>query len=147
MTSHVIAHQDDLATLKSFLQENRLPVADISGNTGQFVLYRGDDGNMIGTGGLEYYGNYALLRSVAVAPGFRGHHYGQAIVDDLMQRAKASNVRAVYLLTETAKPFFEKLGFNVSTREQAPPEIQASTEFSTVCPVSATLMCMTDLRH
>jgi len=46
----------------------------------------------------------------------------------------------MYLLTTTAEAFFELLGFRRIERHAAPPEIQRSAEFSSLCPSSATVM-------
>ena len=46
----------------------------------------------------------------------------------------------VYVLTETAAPFFATLGFLSVAREAAPPEIAATQQFSALCPAGAKLM-------
>ena len=142
MTYWPVKNEDDLESLKAFLKENALPADDIRLEGNQFAIYRDSAGKMVGTGGLEFYGDYCLLRSVAVAPGYRGTGLGKEIVKDLISRAEVKSVWSISLLTETAQPFFEKLGFETVLREKAPKEIQASSEFSTVCPVSAVLMSL-----
>ena len=49
-------------------------------------------------------------------------------------------MRALYLLTTTAVPFFERMGFAAIDRAEAPPAIAATREFATYCPESAVLM-------
>jgi arsenate reductase (thioredoxin) len=44
------------------------------------------------------------------------------------------------LLTETAEIFFARKGYHTVDRKDAPAEIQASSEFSHLCPSSAVLM-------
>jgi amino-acid N-acetyltransferase len=83
-----------------------------------------------------------LLRSIAVVTEYRGKHFGKAIVEDLIRRAEGRSQLSVSLLTETAPSFFEGLGFRKLPREDAPVEIKSSSEFSSVCPVSAVYMSM-----
>ncbi len=77
---------------------------------------------------------------MAVDEPLRGKSIGKKIVDDLVSRAKEHTVREVYLLTETAHDYFVKRGFSDIARENVPLEVKASTEFSSVCPVSASVM-------
>jgi len=139
---HPVTNQEDLDTLKSFLKENKLPFEDVRLEGNQFFLYY-DGGKIVGCGGLEFYGDYCLLRSVAVANEFRGYGLGKEIVEDLISRAEDKNVRSISLLTETAEKFFEKnFEFKKRSRDDAPKEIKGSSEFSTVCPVSAAFMTL-----
>ncbi len=46
----------------------------------------------------------------------------------------------VFLLTETAEPFFVRFGFERVSREEAPPQLRASEEFRCLCPESAAFM-------
>jgi amino-acid N-acetyltransferase len=45
------------------------------------------------------------------------------------------------LLTQTAEPFFARLGYSVVDRVYVPDEVKASAEFRSLCPAAAT--CMT----
>lgn len=129
-----------LGDLRAFLQASGLPKDDLVLENSVFLVSRDGDGNIIASGGFETYGPYALLRSVAIAPLLRNMGFGVLIVGELLAQAKKKQVSKVYLLTETAEVFFAKLGFERVGREDAPSEIKASTEFSSVCPVSAVLM-------
>jgi arsenate reductase (glutaredoxin) len=46
-------------------------------------------------------------------------------------------VRELILLTETAAPFFARLGYQPAARESMPPEVQATGEFASLCPSTA----------
>ena len=129
----------ELEDLKTFLILSKLPCDDIDLRGNQFFLYY-IGGALAGCGGLEFHGRHVLLRSVAVAPELRGKRYGIAIVEDLIKKAKSESTSSISLLTETAPSFFEKLGFTKVPRDNAPQEIKASSEFSSVCPVSAVFM-------
>jgi len=143
LTSYPVVDGEDLLLLKSFLKDNRLPFDDIQLEGNLFFLYM-DGGTIAGCGGLEFYGDdYCLLRSVAVAKEFRGDGYGKEIVQDLISRATVRSLRSISLLTESAEKFFENhFEFKKQARENAPTEIKASSEFSSVCPVSAAYMTL-----
>ena len=97
----------------------------------------------MGAGGLERYGTDGLLRSVVVAPGERGQGYGTALCAALEKRAGEGGVQTLYLLTTTAAPFFEACGYDPVPRDGVPTPIRESTEFTELCPDSATAMAKT----
>ena len=90
--------------------------------------------------GLERYGDVALLRSLVVASERMGRGIGKGLVAAAEALAAKLQVRSIYLLTTTAADFFESRGFRRIRREQAPPQIQSTQEFSSLCPASAVLM-------
>jgi amino-acid N-acetyltransferase len=49
-------------------------------------------------------------------------------------------VETLYLLTTTAAPFFERYGYGAVAREEVPRPIRDTTEFTDLCPASATCM-------
>ena len=51
--------------------------------------------------------------------------------------AAAHRVQAIYLLTTTAEAFFERLGYRRVDRMQAPPSIQSTREFASLCPANS----------
>jgi amino-acid N-acetyltransferase len=128
-----------LSELQSFLQLNHLPFADVQIANSFYLLYY-QQGELIGSIGLEWYESHALLRSVAIGEKWRGKGLGKTMVSDILNEAKKANKEGVFLLTETAAPFFLQLGFVDYDRALAPPAIQSSSEFSHVCPSSARLM-------
>jgi N-acetylglutamate synthase-like GNAT family acetyltransferase len=132
--------QNSLEKVRQFLKANKLPYSDITLEGGLFFGYHDQDGRLIGSGGLEMYGEIALLRSIAVNEKFRGQLIGKKIVEDLLSKAKNLKVKTLYLLTETAHDFFLKKGFIDVPREKTPEVIKLSTEFSQVCPASAVVM-------
>jgi len=116
-----------------------LPTEDIQSHTYLYLYWNGE--NPIGTGGLEYYGNAALLRSVSVIDSEKGKGHGKAITQQLEQIARENGARELYLLTTTAPAFFANLGYAVVERSEVPIAVQASSEFSSVCPSTAIVMC------
>ncbi len=65
-----------------------------------------------------------------------------ALTRAALDLAREREVRAVYLLTETAAEFFGRLGFRRIPRGEAEPAVGASIEFTTACPASATCMVL-----
>lgn len=140
MTARMIQDEIGLEKLQKFLQSNKLPYTDISLHGNMFIGYYDERENLIGTGGLEVYGNTALLRSVAVDKSARGKSFGKKIVDDLVAKAKSISLTDIYLLTETAHDFFLKKGFTDIPRYEVPEPVRNSSQFSQMCPASANSM-------
>ncbi len=133
------AAADDLPAIVALLKASELPYEDVGPGRQEFIV--AVSGNcMIGVVGLERAGPYGLLRSLAVEPGQRGKGLGKALLDEMLLHAWLKGVGEVYLLTTTAAGFFEKQGFEAAVRAEAPKVIQNTTEFKTVCPVSAVCM-------
>jgi N-acetylglutamate synthase-like GNAT family acetyltransferase/SAM-dependent methyltransferase len=99
-------------------------------------------GALIAAAGVEVHGEHGLLRSVVVAPDARGRGIGETLVRDRIEWARARSLRSLYLLTTTAPDFFARLGFARVSRESAPPAVQASSEFATICPSTAITMVL-----
>lgn len=116
-----------------------LPTNDIGENVELFSLEMNEE--TIGTAGLEINSQIGLLRSVSVLESQKGKGYGFLIVRDLEEYAKTQNIKELYLLTTTAKEFFEKkCNYEVVERANVPTEIQNSQQFTSVCPSSAVVM-------
>jgi amino-acid N-acetyltransferase len=62
------------------------------------------------------------------------------LVEQIIARAESRGTNALYLLTTTAERYFPSFGFEKTTRDAVPPEIQATDEFRGACPASATVM-------
>ena len=134
-----IVTSENFNTLLDFLKENNLPYQDLQLDGNLFLIYHSDK-RIMGCGGIEEYGHNALLRSIAVDLQERGKKIGQRIVADLIAEAKNKKIESLFLLTETARPFFLKLGFKDVPRDEAPDALKQSSEFSHVCPMSAACM-------
>lgn len=139
---HEIQSETELESLKQFLRGNNLPADDIALANSLFLVYYNTHEVLVGSGGLEFYHNFALLRSLAVSQEIRGQQLGKEIVDQLLKEARQRNVREVYLLTQTASFFFQKIGFKPIDRKSVPDAIQKSGEFATVCSPSAEVLML-----
>jgi amino-acid N-acetyltransferase len=140
MEARIIDQSELLNDVLSLLKNNKLPYQDIQLDNSLFVSYHDNAGTLVGSGGLEFYSSYALLRSLAVDESHRGKSLGKEIVNDLLMRAKSRSVREIFLLTETAHDFFLKRGFKDLSRENVPEIVRLSSEFKSVCPSSAACM-------
>lgn len=126
---------------RDLLKSVGLPCDDLTLDKHILIGYYEDD-RLIGTGALELYGRYALLRSLAVKDALRGRMLGSRITDDLISLAREHGISRIYLLTETARLFFKRKGFTDVSRENVPDEVRASSEFSGVCGEEAVCMEM-----
>ena len=135
-----IGPQDALwAVFLAALDEARLPTDDLlEGDQRFYALVQGE---VIGFGGYCRDGQEVLLRSIVVAPGHRRAGNGRRIVAALLDRSREDGAKRAWLLTTTAQPFFQRLGFVATHRGAAPPAIANTREFSALCPLSAVLMC------
>ena len=122
------------------LEQCGLPVSDCSTPASPLFFGHRSDSQLVGVVGLEDCGSVALLRSLGVAPSHRMSGLGQALVLFAEGYACSHNISSVFLLTTTAAAFFAKLGYVPVSRGTAPASIQATAQFSSLCPSSATFM-------
>jgi amino-acid N-acetyltransferase len=104
-------------------------------------IFRFEDScQLVGYGGLEIFGNLALLRSVAVEKEFQGKKAGRFICNWIENWAKENHISELYLLTTTARDFFAHLNYHVIQREEFPESLKQTSQFSQLCPASS--ICM-----
>jgi amino-acid N-acetyltransferase len=106
----------------------------------EHFFFTGSDGAPSALVGLEIYGEAALLRSLVVSAAARTQGLGSALVRHAEEYAAAHQVRALYLLTSTAEAYFERRGYRRIDRSEAPPSIQSTREFASLCPSSSAFM-------
>ncbi len=133
------AQPGDLPGISQLLATARLPTAGVAEHLDTFVVLE-SGGSLVGVGGLELHKSVALLRSLAVAPAHQRRGLATSICDHLEAEAESRDVEDLYLLTETAELFFSKRGYVAVSRDDAPPQIASSEQFSVLCPQSAVFM-------
>lgn len=133
------ATRDDLDRIVSLLDENDLPSSDVRSKSGCFLIAWCGTA-FVGIAGLEAHAPVGLLRSVVIDESRRGLGYGSALVDALEEHARADQVETLYLLTTTAAGFFRRAGYEEIARGDVPPSIEATSEFTDLCPSTATCM-------
>lgn len=121
------------------LQSQNLPSQDLPADLSDFYVALEEE-KVIGLIGLERYDQYGLLRSMVVHPDHRNKQLAGTLVTMLEKDAHALGIKTLYLLTETADKYFSKKGYQTITRNEVPDVLKQSSEFSHVCPVSATVM-------
>jgi amino-acid N-acetyltransferase len=130
----------DLDVIIKLLRATELPTDGVTGAMLASYLVAEQDHSIVGVAGLERYGEYGLLRSVAVAPSRRNFGIATRLTEAILERAKIGGVREIFLLTTTAESYFPRYGFEVIERQEVPPEVHESSEFASVCPASAVAM-------
>lgn len=126
--------------VKELLESYGLPVSDIPQNDHIQLFGIKVDGTLSAVVGIELYGEYALIRSLAVKHQFRGSGLGRDLVASLEDWARSKHVTRLYLLTETADRFFGHQGYRSIPRSEAPQVVKETSEFSGICPDSAQFM-------
>lgn len=125
----------ELAGLAWFLDAASLSSADLAEPDRMFFRFKAE--SLVGYGGLEGEGPDRLLRSIVILDDRRGNGLGQALVATLEQEARNLGVERLHLLTTTAAPFFQALGYADADRAAAPKAVAGSREFTALCPASA----------
>lgn len=136
----MIRERPPQSSVDALLEAEGLPASDLTEAHLQHFFFTGTDGAPSALVGLEIYGRDALLRSLVVSAVARTRGVGSALVLHAEQYAAARQVRALYLLTTTAESYFERRGYRRIDRAEAPPAIQSTREFASLCPASSAFM-------
>ena len=103
------ARPDDVPRAAALIASAQLPPLFIEEFLGGFVI-ADCDGEMLGAGALEVYGESGAIRSVVVDERTRGWGLGRGMSELLIEDARAAGVHTVYLFTADALPFWQHLG-------------------------------------
>ena len=134
------AEERDLDSVSTLLRSCDLPTEGLADQFGANYAIAENGRSVVGVAGIEIHGDAGLLRSVAADPARRGEGIARSLVENRMSWADGRRPSAVYLLTNTAAGYFERLGFVQGERESVPAEIKRSREFARICPASALVM-------
>jgi N-acetylglutamate synthase-like GNAT family acetyltransferase len=115
--------------LAAALAKAGLPADDLESPGLQFWRFENDD-VPVGFGGLEIFGDQALLRSVVTLPPVRNRGIGTAIVTTLEAEARIRGCRAAWLVTDNAAAFFRGRGYRACERSEAPQLIREAAPFA-----------------
>jgi amino-acid N-acetyltransferase len=130
---------EDLEMVTAFLTAAGLPAAGVAEHLGSFLIAEKDK-KCVGVGGLEIYGDVALLRSLAVRQQERNIGIGATLLEQLMTNAHSRGVLRLVLLTTTAEHYFVRKGFVRIDRSALSGPITGSRELTGACP--STAVCM-----
>ena len=139
--SVALAEQTDLVAIRHLLVESGLPLDGLM-DAPTTLLAAHRDGRLVGGGALEEHGGFGLIRSVVVEAGERSGGVGSLLMDHLEAVARRRRLAAVYLLTETAEPFFAGRGYVPIARYGAPGPVTDSVAWSVACGESAVAMML-----
>ena len=129
---------EDLSGVTALLKDCGLPTDDLSSvNLVNFEQAVAAQGRIVGLAGFDRAVGDALLRSLAVAPDWRGRGLGKALVAQRAAAAKRAGVSCLYLLTTSAADYFRRLGYVDVPRADVPATIGAHAQFRSLCPASA----------
>jgi N-acetylglutamate synthase-like GNAT family acetyltransferase len=123
--------------LAAALAKAGLPADDLE-SPGLLIWRFENDDVPVGFGGLEIFGDQALLRSVVTLPPVRNRGIGTAIVATLEAEARIRGCRAVWLVTDQAAAFFRGRDYRACERSEAPASIRKAVTF--VHPEAAAAM-------
>lgn len=127
-------------TAKAMLSTSDLLHSDVEpGDEKIFFGYRSGD-HWQALVGLECHGDAALLRSLWVEPDARKQGLGGQLLRYCENYCQNRVINTIYLLTETAQPYFAHFGYKTMRREEAPPSINATRQASSLCSEQAVMM-------
>ncbi len=137
-----VAGPDEMPEVEQLLEAAALTRDGLAecGRAGDVLVARADDGCLMGCVALELFGGDALVRSLAVTAGARGHGLGASLLARAVEHARAAGAGEAWLLTETAAPFFAARGWHPADRAAAPVRVAGSVEFTSACPGSVPAM-------
>jgi arsenate reductase/amino-acid N-acetyltransferase len=127
--------------LAAALAKAGLSTEDLKSEQPLFWRFENDD-VPVGFGGLEIFGDQALMRSVVTLPPVRNRGLGSYIVQLLETEARIRGCRAVWLSTRSAGDFFSRLGYCVCDRREAPAPIQQAAPFARPAAAQAMMKCL-----
>lgn len=128
------------AKVKKLLAACKLPSTDLEDEHFEHFFGCGGKADPKGVVGVELYGTFGLLRSLAVDQAARRRGCGKGLVKEAEQYAAGRGVQSLYLLTTTAEDFFAALGYMRVDRAQVPEAIRNTREFSSLCLSSSSVM-------
>ena len=130
----------DVSVVIELLEAANLPTSDITPELLTHFVGAESEHSFEGLIGYEAYAKAGLLRSLVVAPGARGLGLGTQLVAAIEKLAAEKGVEHLYLLTTDAEGYFEHHGYSAVDRAKVPNSIRTTTQFSSLCPGSATVM-------
>jgi L-amino acid N-acyltransferase YncA len=132
--------RENRAGISALLSTEQLPLAGLDTDQSQHFVAIDKDQQLVGVIGLERFGTIGLLRSLCVEKSRRRQGIGQSLSTYLENHARSLGLQSIFLLTETAAPYFQKQGFQPLSRALVPAPILASAELQGTCPSSALVM-------
>ena len=132
------AQGDDLPGIVALLTACGLPSSDLSAASLAHFHVVESGGWLVGVAGLEVAGSHGLMRSLAVAPDFRGKGLAGRLIEATEAVSRINDLSSLYLLANDAYAarFFGRIGYTPVERNRVPGTLLALPEFSQLCPQS-----------
>ena len=122
---------DDAPDLAALVVAGELPPFFLDPYIEGFLLIE-HERRLIGAGGLEFYGDDAVVRSVVVDPAARGLRLGLDIARLLEEDACVSGARDIYLFTLHAWEFWKRLGYVDRPLDEWPAPVRENWQYQFV---------------
>ena len=132
------AEATELPAMKRLLAAHALPTADFETSAVEWLVAVSAVDGLAGMVGLELFDRDGLLRSLVVTK--PGAGVGSALLAAAEDVARSRGVHHLFLLTQTAEPFFAARGYARSARSDASPALLITEEFRSLCPATAACM-------
>lgn len=123
----------DLDAIRDLLVTSSLPTDDLDAAGPQTQWVWKEAGRVVGTIGADLVGSYAVIRSLAVMPTYRCGGIAAQLCREVELTARDAGVTEAYLLTESARGFFERLGYRAIPRTEVPPAVASHRQFASGC--------------
>ncbi|WP_305042304.1 GNAT family N-acetyltransferase [Geoalkalibacter sp.] len=107
----IFAQPPLLPAISALLAQGGLFHADLDGDRIKDFLICRAEGQLAGVVGMEVRGEVGLLRSLAVAPSFRGRGIASLLLVRIERFAALQGVRRFYLLAQGAPDYFAARGY------------------------------------
>ena len=112
-----------LALMRPFIASGKLfprTEKDIAAAISDFVVYEFDGGVRACAAIHKYEDGQAEIAAIAVDETFSHMGIGPALVESLIQKARACGAKSIFIMTTQAADWFEKLGFKEDKIESLP---------------------------
>ena len=126
-----LARPEDVDAVTRLMASESLPAVEVDEWLSSFWVLD-DAGTLVGSAGIERYGDAALLRSVVVAEALRGSGEGVRMTERALTFARDDGARRCYLFTMTAPQFFSRFGFERCRLDDFEPAVRRSWQWQAI---------------
>lgn len=132
------AVDSDLLAINKLLSENGLTTSGVRENLSNFLVTECKE--VVGVIGMEFAGQGAMLRSMAISQEVRKRGLATVLVNRSLKIARDAGMKSIYILTNTAEGFASRWGFYKIQRSEIPADLMESSALNSFCPSSS--ICM-----
>jgi C_GCAxxG_C_C family probable redox protein len=108
---------------------------------GSAIYVASANAHLVGCAGFDVIGgSHALIRSLAVLPGFRKQQIGRHLMQRLLVHAGECGVHQLFLLTDRAREYFVQMGFVSCSPDCVPEPVRMSPRFRALLHPGAVIL-------